>query len=275
MTRLTREMLSPGVVIRTKRAYGIFTMGGSKLVIGEGESIMILQCIKNDALLLCGSELKYMPLWWIRDNCIKLWGWNHIQYLMFISNDSRGPQPTIAGWSVTLYLLTGMVIIWALVLWYCSLCCVVFFIWHCQWHGKEFQMTESIRLLKTLSMRLGMEIVQNVTQATLNTLTTGATVAFGQVFRAINVVTNCEFTFKIHPGKTNIKPGSMLMAGKPEYPLRIVGTIISFRTLYKNREEATEFLVLDKNKVFSILLWETDRNTLWHVVRVLWQSPIG
>lgn len=130
-------------------------------------------------------------------------------------------------------------------------------------------MTESIRLLKTLSMRLGMEIVQNVTQATLNTLTTGATVAFGQVFRAINVVTNCEFTFKIHPGKTNIKPGSMLMAGKPEYPLRIVGTIISFRTLYKNREEATEFLVLDKNKVFSILLWETDRNTLWHVVRVL------
>lgn len=100
-------------------------------------------------------------------------------------------------------------------------------------------MIESIRLLKKLSSSWTVNLAQNAAQTTLNTLTVGTTAIFGQIFRAINVVTSCESTFK---------------------------TIISYQVFYKNREEATEFVVLKNREVFSILLWETDRNIKWHII---------
>ena len=127
-------------------------------------------------------------------------------------------------------------------------------------------MSGSIRLFKKLSTNWGVDVVRNATQTTLNILTTSSTIVFGQIFRAINVVTNCESTFKIQPGKRDIQAGSILLSGSPDKPKRMIGTIISYQTFYKNREEATEFVVLKNREVFSILLWETDRNVRWHTI---------
>jgi len=127
-------------------------------------------------------------------------------------------------------------------------------------------MTESIRLLKKLSTGWTVNLAQNAAQTTLNTLTVGSMAIFGQIFRAINVVTSCESTFKIQPGKTHIRAGSILLSGSPDRPKQMVGTIISYQVFYKNREEATEFVVLKNREVFSILLWETDRNIKWHII---------
>lgn len=131
--------------------------------------------------------------------------------------------------------------------------------------GNFHRMNTTTRLWK-LSLNLSAETAQTVVQNTANILTSGTATVFGLVFRAINVVASCESTFVIQQGKNEIRSGKMLLSGRVGQPKRLVGTILSYKTLYKNSEEATEVLVLARNELITLLLWETDRNIKWHVL---------